>query len=155
MKMQLFKTKRTALILGALVTVALVKGSGTVQAQSVTVTVPVPAPSVTVVAQDDYVYYPHYRMYYNTYRHRFYSLNGGAWVVGAAPVGFTADVVLASPSIHMDFHDSPEHHHADIMKRYPHDWKAAAHDEHHDDHGHDADHSHDNDHGDSDHHDRH
>ncbi len=137
MKMQLFKTNRTALILGALVTVALIKCGGTVQAQNVTVSVPVPAPSVTVVAQDDYVYYPQYGMYYNRTHHRFYSLNHGAWVVGAAPVGFTADVVLASPSVHMDFHDTPEHHHADIIKRYPHDWKPAAHDDRHD---HDGDH---------------
>jgi hypothetical protein len=130
MKTTMFKTKRTALILGALVTVALIKCGGTVQAQQVTVTVP--APSVTVVAQDDYVYYPQYGMYYNGFRHRFYCLNNGVWVVAAAPVGFTADVVLASPSVHMDFHDSPEHHHADIIKRYPHDWKPAAHDDHHD-----------------------
>jgi hypothetical protein len=127
----IFKTKRAVLILGMVLAAALIHGGNNASAQSVTVSVPVPAPTVTVVAQDDYVYYPHYGIYYNGFRHRFYYLNNGAWVIAAAPVGVTADVVLASPSVHMDFHDSPEHHHVDIIKKYPRDWAPSG--DHHDD----------------------
>ena len=130
------KINSGGLALGVLMAAALLQCESMATAQSVTVSVPVPAPTVNVVAQDDYVYYPHYGMYYNRFRHRFYYENNGAWVVAEAPVGVTADVVLASPSVHMDFRDLPEHHHADILKRYPRDWAPPAGDRH----DHDSDH---------------
>jgi hypothetical protein len=34
-------------------------------------------------------------------------------------------VLLASPSVRMDFHDSPEKHHAMMLQKYPRDWKRA------------------------------
>ncbi len=74
------------------------------------------------VAQDDYVYYPSYGVYYSSSRRQYANLEGGAWVARPAPRGVTVDVLLASPSVRMDFHDSPANHHAAIVKQYPKNW---------------------------------
>jgi hypothetical protein len=44
---------------------------------------------------------------------------------GLRQLGVSADVLLASPSVRMDFHDSPANHHADMAKKYPKNYKAA------------------------------
>ena len=79
---------------------------------------------------DDYVYYPGYGIYYNSGRHQYAYLNGDVWVMAPTPRGVSVDVLLASPSVKMDFHDSPERHHAEMMKRYPKEW--TQHDDHQD-----------------------
>jgi len=76
------------------------------------------APPVVVV-QDDYVYYPDYEIYYSSSRHQYAYLEGGAWVSRPAPRGVSVDVLLRSPSVKMDFHDSPANHHAEVVKQYP------------------------------------
>jgi hypothetical protein len=81
------------------------------------------APAVAV--QDDYVYYPDYGVYYNSGRHQYYYLRGDAWVWAPAPDGVSADVLLASPSVHMDWHDSPANHHKEMLQKYPKNWKPA------------------------------
>jgi hypothetical protein len=32
-------------------------------------------------------------------------------------------VLLATPSVRVDFHDEPEHHHDSIVKTYPRNWR--------------------------------
>ena len=76
----------------------------------------------TVVVQDDYVYYPGYDVYYSSNRHQYLWLEGGAWVTRPQPRGVSVDVLFASPSVRMDFHDSPSFHHAEMVKRYPRNW---------------------------------
>jgi len=76
------------------------------------------APPVVVV-QDDYVYYPDYEIYYSSSRHQYAYLEGGAWVSRPAPRGVSVNVLLRSPSVKMDFHDSPANHHAEVVKQYP------------------------------------
>jgi hypothetical protein len=78
-------------------------------------------PSVVVV-QDDYVYYPGYEVYYSSSRHQYAYREGRAWVSRPAPRGVSADVLLASPSVRMDFHDSPAQHHAAVVQQYPRNW---------------------------------
>ena len=117
--------KGSGIAIAAVVFMTLTKG---VQPASGQVAVTVSTPPATVVVQDDYVYYPHYGMYYNRTRHVFCYQQGSTWVTAPTPQGVTADVVLASPSVHMDFHDTPAHHHDVIVKQYPKDWK----DDHHD-----------------------
>ena len=73
--------------------------------------------------QDDYVYYPNYECYYSVSRHQYAYLEGNAWVARPAPRGVSVDVLLASPSVKMDFHDSPANHHAAVVKQYPKNWK--------------------------------
>jgi hypothetical protein len=75
-------------------------------------------PSVVVV-QDDYIYYPDYEIYYSSSRHQYAYLEGGAWVSRPAPRGVSVDVLFASPSVRMDFHDSPANHHAEVIKQHP------------------------------------
>jgi hypothetical protein len=91
----------------------------------------VQAPPTTVVqvqspadaVQDDYVYYPAYGVYYSSGRHQYASYAGGAWISEPAPRGVAVDALRASPSVKMDFHDSPANHHADVARQYPKNWK--------------------------------
>ncbi|HTB83885.1 MAG TPA: hypothetical protein VK742_09545 [Candidatus Sulfotelmatobacter sp.] len=147
-KQHIIKTKNAGFVLGAVLLAALANGAISADAQVGIRVIPptiVVAPPVVVVAppvvvapvvvvQDDYVYYPNYGIYYNSNRHQYAYLNNGVWATAATPYGVTAEVLLASPSVHMDWHDSPEKHHADMMQRYPKNWKSSEehHDEHHD-----------------------
>src|SRR5271155_2994415 len=82
-----------------------------------------PPAQTTFVVQDDYVYYPNYEVYYSSSRHQYAYPEGGAWVSRPAPRGVSVDVLLASPSVKMNFHDSPANHHAEIVRQYPKNWK--------------------------------
>jgi uncharacterized protein YijF (DUF1287 family) len=73
--------------------------------------------------QDDYVYYPNYGVYYDSQRHQYTYLEGGAWIWAPAPNGVSVDVLLASPSVKMDWHDSPANHHKEMLQKYPKNWK--------------------------------
>ena len=74
------------------------------------------------VEQDDYIYYPSYGVYYSNSRHQYAYQERGRWVGRPAPRGVTVDVLLASPSVRMDFHDSPANHHSAIVQQYPRNW---------------------------------
>ncbi len=88
-----------------------------------------------VVVEDSYVYYPGYQVYYNSYRHQYSYREGRDWVVRPAPPRVSAEVLFASPSVRLDFHDSPANHHTTIAKQYPKHWAppgpGRGHDEHH------------------------
>lgn len=84
--------------------------------------VAVAPPPVGVVVQDDYVYYPRYGVYYNNYRRNYVYRRGGHWVARPTPPHVSADVVLRSPSVRLDFHDSPANHHHEVVRRYPRHW---------------------------------
>jgi hypothetical protein len=71
------------------------------------------------------VYYPDYEVYFDPGTRAYWYNHGGAWVNGPAPEGISVDVLLRSPSVRMDFRDSPANHHAEIARRYPHGWKPA------------------------------
>ncbi len=82
--------------------------------------------SATFLVQDDYVYYPNYECYYSSSRHQFAYRDGRNWVSRPAPRGVTVNVLLASPSVKMNFHDAPAQHHAAVAKQYPKNWKPAS-----------------------------
>jgi hypothetical protein len=75
------------------------------------------------VVQDDYVYYPNYQVYYSSSRHQYAYREDNAWVSRPAPRDVSVNVLLASPSVKMNFHDSPANHHAQIVQQYPKNWK--------------------------------
>lgn len=79
-----------------------------------------------VVVQDDYVYYPNYGVYYSTSRGQYAYQENGAWVSRPAPRGVSVDMLRASPSVEMNFHDSPANHHAAVVQQYPKNWKPSA-----------------------------
>jgi hypothetical protein len=79
-------------------------------------------PSV-FLAQDDYVYFPTYECYYSASRRQYAYRDGNSWISRPEPRGVSAGVVMASPSVRMDFHDSPVQHHAAVAKQYPKNWK--------------------------------
>ena len=76
-----------------------------------------------VVVQDDYVYYPGYQVYYSGHTRQYVYLEGSAWVTRPAPPRVSADVLFASPSVRMDFHDSPAMHHSTVVQQYPKHWR--------------------------------
>ena len=86
-----------------------------------------PPPSVhvqgSVVVQDSYVYYPHHQVYYSGSTRQYVYLEGRAWVRRPSPPRVSVDVLFASPSVRLDFRDSPSVHHARVVKQYPKHWK--------------------------------
>jgi hypothetical protein len=68
------------------------------------------------------VYYPGYQVYYSGNTRRYVYLEGRSWVSRRAPPRVLADVLLASPSVWLDFHDSPALHHAAVVRQYPKNW---------------------------------
>ena len=80
--------------------------------------------SPNVIVQDDYVYYPSYGVYYSSGRHQYAYQENGGWVSRPEPRGVSVNVLQASPSVRMDFHDPPAQHHAAISRQYPKNWKA-------------------------------
>lgn len=86
----------------------------------------VPAPTLQVeagiVVQDDYVYYPGYQVYYSNHRHEYIYLEGRSWVTRPAPPRVSVDVLFASPSVRLDFHDAPAIHHSAVVRQYPKHW---------------------------------
>ena len=132
------KANKAGFVLGAVLLTALTNGVGSADAQGIGITVTPPAVVVAapvvaapvvvapaVVVQDDYVFYPSYGVYYNSGRHQYAYLENGAWVSAPVPMGVSVEVLRASPSVNMDWHDSPEKHHAEMVHRYPKDWKSS------------------------------
>ncbi|HWY32179.1 MAG TPA: hypothetical protein VNX46_15565 [Candidatus Acidoferrum sp.] len=72
--------------------------------------------------QDDYVYYPQYECYYSVSRHEYADRESRGWVARPAPRGVSVDVLVASPSVRMDFHDSPARHYDSVARQYPRNW---------------------------------
>ena len=75
-----------------------------------------------VQVQDDYVYYPGYEVYYSSHRHQYVYQDGRSWVSRPAPPRVSVDVLFASPSVRLDFHDAPAIHHATVVQQYPRHW---------------------------------
>ena len=84
-----------------------------------------PVVGVTYAVPDEYVYYPGYDVYYNRSRHEYAYQDGGRWVNRPQPHGISVNVLLASPSVRMNFHDSPANHHAAVRRSYPRNWNPA------------------------------
>jgi hypothetical protein len=76
----------------------------------------------TVVIQDDYDYYPAYETYYSRNRHEYVYREGNSWVRRPEPRGVAVNVLLAAPAVRVNFRDSPEQHHADVVRSYPRNW---------------------------------
>lgn len=101
---------------------------------------------------DDYVYYPAYETYYSPVHHVYVYRDHDRWVRRSAPPSTFA---RGSVSVQMNFHDSPEHHHSEVVHTYPRTWQRQStnqHDDHHGDHDrrddrkHRKDRDHDDDH---------
>jgi hypothetical protein len=75
-----------------------------------------------VVVEPEYVYYPDYQVYYSGNTRQYVYLQGRSWVSRPAPPRVSVDVLFASPSVKLDFHDSPSLHHTAIVRQYPKHW---------------------------------
>ena len=110
-----FKAGYTGFVLGAVLLTTLTGCIGYVDGPRAGVQVEPYAFAV----QDDYVYYPDYEVYYSSSRRQYAYREGNAWVGRPAPRGVSVNVLQASPSVRMDFHDSPANHHAAVVQKYP------------------------------------
>ena len=81
-----------------------------------------PAGEPAVIVQNDYVYYPGYEVYYSGSRREYVYLEGRSWVSRPAPLHVSVDVLFASPSVRLGFHDSPSFHHEAVIRQYPRHW---------------------------------
>ena len=77
------------------------------------------------LAEDDYTYYPQYETYYSERQHKYAFYEQGAWMLRPSFTGVPLDVLLASPSVKMTFHDAPANHHEDMLVKYPRTWTAS------------------------------
>jgi hypothetical protein len=84
-----------------------------------------------VVVQDDYIYYPSYQVYYSSNRRQYVYRDGRSWVSRPTPPRVSIDVLFASPSVRLDFHDSPSFHHDRVVKQYPKHWAPPGSDRNH------------------------
>ena len=98
---------------------------GYVEGPRARVVVDQPVVGVTYGVPDEYIYYPSYDVYYNNSRHEYAYLDGSRWVNRPQPYGISINVLQASPSVRMNFHDSPANHHAAVRQSYPRNWKPA------------------------------
>jgi hypothetical protein len=83
--------------------------------------------SYAFAGSDDYIYYPRYDVYYSSRRHQYAYREGNGWVSRPSPPNVSVAVICVSPSVKMDFHDSPAAHHDAVARKYPHNWSPAAH----------------------------
>lgn len=81
----------------------------------------------SVVLEDDYVYYPSYEVYYSHTRRQYVYRDGRRWVTRPAPPRVAIEVLLASPSVRVDFRDAPARHHTEMVRRYPRNWRSSDH----------------------------
>jgi hypothetical protein len=79
--------------------------------------------ATVVVYEDDYDYYPGYEVYYSRNRREYVYRDGSQWVRRPEPSGVSLNVLLATPSVRVDFRDSPERHHDTVVRSYPRNWK--------------------------------
>jgi hypothetical protein len=88
-------------------------------------------PPVTnqIIGADDYDYYPRYEIYYSRHRNEYVTREGG-WTRRIDLNGATYRMLQDGPFVPMDFHDSPEHHHDQVVQRYPREWQPSRHDDH-------------------------
>ena len=134
------KAGKRGVLLGAILLAMLTKYGTDTEAQGVSINVNLPvavAPVVVApaVVPDTYIYYPSYGVYYNQYNHQYYYQNGNVWFNQPQPYGVSVLELQASPFVNMNFHDSPEHHHAEMQRQYPRNWHPdAGHQDHHDQH---------------------
>lgn len=66
---------------------------------------------------NEYVFYPHYDIYYNRTSGEFVSFENGRWVSRQTPRNATAQSVLQSRSVNIDGFESPAHHRYEMAQQ--------------------------------------
>jgi hypothetical protein len=118
-----FKIRTVGIVFGVAIMGAWTGCVGYVDRGEPVVMYPIePVAQTTFVIEDDYVYYPSYQIYYSSRRHQYAYRDGHNWISRPAPRGVTINQLQASPSVQMEFHDSPVQHHEAVAKQYPKNW---------------------------------
>lgn len=82
---------------------------------------------VIQVYEDDYDYYPSYEIYYSRNRREYVYRDRNRWIRNSEPRGVSLVALQASPFVRVDFRDSPERHHATVVRSYPRNWQRPDH----------------------------
>jgi hypothetical protein len=77
-------------------------------------------PAVEAGVQDNNACHSSHGIYFRSYNQYAY-MKVGAWASRPKPVGVSIDILLASPSVRIDFHDSPANNSMEIS-RHPRNW---------------------------------
>ena len=112
-------------MLGAALLTALTGCVGYVESPRAGMYVAPPVVETDAYMQDDYVYYPNYQIYYSNRRHQYAYQDGPNWVYRQSPRGVSIHRLQATPSVRMDFQDSPAQHHQTVLQQYPKNWSPA------------------------------
>ena len=59
------------------------------------------------------------KLFVTTNKGGFVKIDRGGFALGAALLKTTVNVPLASPSVTMNFHDTPKHHPAKVVQQHP------------------------------------
>lgn len=72
-----------------------------------------------------YDYYPAYEVYYDRRRgdYIYVDQRRRQWVRSPSPHGLDVRVLLSTPSVHLEFQDSPARYHREVIQTYPRDWR--------------------------------
>lgn len=76
-----------------------------------------------VAVQDSYVYYPDYEVYYNNARGEYVYVDGNVWVTRRDPPRRWSHDLRRAAYVRLDFRDSPQRHHSEVVKNYPRNWR--------------------------------
>jgi hypothetical protein len=81
-----------------------------------------PQDSAGVDVQDNFIYYPAYGVYFSGRSRLYHYPQRDGWAARPEPEGINVNILRASPSVPMEFHDAPSHHHAAVVQQYPKTW---------------------------------
>ena len=72
---------------------------------------------------DTYIYFSNYQIYRHPGRGEYVFWDGQAWITSKEPpLEVTAELLLGSPTVQLEFDDHPAKHHREVVQRYPRDW---------------------------------
>jgi hypothetical protein len=79
-----------------------------------------PGTAQVAYTQDDYIYYPAAEVYYSPVRQEYTYREGTRWMTRRERPQY---LNTGQFSVQVQIGDSPQRHHADIQRRYPHSWQ--------------------------------
>jgi len=70
-----------------------------------------------------YVYFARYEIYFERTLRQYTYVEGNAWVTRSEPPpGVPVALLEASPSVALNYSDTPQRHHAAVVSSYPRNW---------------------------------
>jgi hypothetical protein len=72
-----------------------------------------------------YIYFSNYQIYHNPARSEYVFWDGKTWVTSPQPPEeLSAELLRDSPAVALELRDHPAKTHAEVVRRYPRDWRS-------------------------------